>query len=166
VCFRGWFQSSLLTAAACTGGAPYKAIVTHGFTLDENMRKMSKSVGNVISPQEIINGSTGPGKKAFPTPFGADVLRYWVASTDFATDVAVGPSIMTSVSESLRKIRNTARFLLGSLHDLSSAEKASLIFVCDAPRNETADALVQLWSKSPRQLWERDGLEGLTPLDR
>ena len=115
--------------------------------------------------QEVINGSSGPGKKMFPTPYGADVLRYWVASTDFSTDVAVGPSIIASVSESLRKIRNTARFLLGSLSQLTPQEQATLMAVSGV-KSTSADELAQLWSKSPSQLWSDAGLSSLTPLDR
>jgi isoleucyl-tRNA synthetase len=100
---RGWFQSSLLVAVAVRGKAPYKEILTHGFTMDGEGRKMSKSVGNVIAPQEIID------------EFGADVLRLWVASTDYRNDIRCSKDIIKSHSETYRRIRNTERFLLGNL---------------------------------------------------
>ncbi|KFF41708.1 MAG: Isoleucyl-tRNA synthetase [Candidatus Atelocyanobacterium thalassa isolate SIO64986] len=111
---RGWFQSSLLTSVAVNGVAPYKTVLTHGFVLDQKGRKMSKSLGNVISPDLIING--GNNKKKEPA-YGADVLRLWVSSVDYSSDVLVGETIIKQVSDVYRKIRNTARFLLGNLHD-------------------------------------------------
>jgi isoleucyl-tRNA synthetase len=111
---RGWFQSSLLTSVAVNGQAPYKAVLTHGFTLDEQGRKMSKSVGNVVDPMVVING--GKNQKEEP-PYGADVLRLWVSSVDYSTDVPIGKNILKQLSDVYRKIRNTARFLLGNLHD-------------------------------------------------
>ncbi len=103
--YRGWFQSSLLTSVATKGVAPYKEVVTHGYTIDEQGRKMSKSIGNVIAPQEIINES------------GADVLRLWVLSSDYKSDVSVSKSIIKQVTEVYRKIRNTARYILGNIYD-------------------------------------------------
>jgi isoleucyl-tRNA synthetase len=100
---RGWFQSSLLTAVAQKGHAPYKAVLTHGFTVDEKGRKMSKSLGNTIAPQKVVS------------TLGADVLRLWVASTDYANEIAVSDEILKRMSDSYRRIRNTARFLLGNL---------------------------------------------------
>jgi isoleucyl-tRNA synthetase len=167
---RGWFQSSLITAVAATSGAPYREIITHGFTLDEHGRKMSKSLGNIILPSDIIDGrppapaagavtstavapaagspnggaakggkgdkpkaggggkgaaaakgtAAAPGKGdagAFGVGHGVDVLRYWVASSDYTRDTTIGPAVMTTITEAVRKIRNTARFLLGNLHD-------------------------------------------------
>ncbi|MGF1513688.1 MAG: isoleucine--tRNA ligase [Elainellaceae cyanobacterium] len=111
---RGWFQSSLLTSVATNGCAPYKTVLTHGFTLDEQGRKMSKSVGNVVDPAVIIEG--GKDKKQNP-PYGADVLRLWVSSVDYSSDMPLGKSILKQLSDIYRKIRNTARFLLGNLHD-------------------------------------------------
>jgi len=102
---RGWFQSSLLTSVAMNGKAPYRSVLTHGYVVDGQGRKMSKSVGNVIYPQEIID------------EFGADVLRLWVASSDFKGDVRVSRNILLQLSEVYRKIRNTIRFLLGNLAD-------------------------------------------------
>ena len=103
--YRGWFQSSILTSVATKGKAPYKEVVTHGYTIDEQGRKMSKSVGNVIAPQEIINES------------GADVLRLWVLSSDYKSDVSVSKGIIKQVTEVYRKIRNTARYILGNTYD-------------------------------------------------
>ncbi|KAG2198396.1 hypothetical protein INT47_009801, partial [Mucor saturninus] len=111
---RGWFQSSLLTSIAVTGKAPYGTLVTHGFALDEKGQKMSKSIGNTLDPELITHG--GKDKKKNPA-YGSDVLRYWVANCEYTRDVTIGPSIIGIVSESLRKIRTTARFLLGNLHD-------------------------------------------------
>ena len=100
---RGWFQSSLKTAIAINGTAPYKAVLTHGFTVDENGRKMSKSIGNVISPQKVIN------------ELGADVLRLWVASADFSAEMTVSDEILKRAGESYRRIRNTARYFLSNI---------------------------------------------------
>ncbi len=104
---RGWFQSSLLTSMALEGQACVRTIVTHGYTVDEKGQKMSKSVGNVIAPQEIIN------------EFGVEVLRLWVASLDYADDLTVSRALFANVQEVYRKIRNTARFLLANLYDFS-----------------------------------------------
>ncbi len=103
--YRGWFQSSLLTSVATTGEAPYKTVLTHGMILDDESRKMSKSLGNGISPQDVIK------------QYGADVLRLWVASTDYQTDVHISNDILKQISESYRKIRNTARYILGNISD-------------------------------------------------
>ena len=113
---RGWFQSSLLTSVAVNGIAPYKTVLTHGFTLDANGYKMSKSLGNVIDPNVIING--GKNHKQDP-PYGADVLRLWVSSVDYSSDVPIGNTILKQLSDIYRKIRNTARFLLGNIHDFN-----------------------------------------------
>ncbi len=114
---RGWFQSSLLTSIAVNKRAPYKKVLTHGFALDEKGRKMSKSLGNVVDPQVIING--GPNQKKQP-PYGADVLRLWVSSVDYSVDVPIGESILRQLGDVYRKVRNTARYLLGNLHDFDS----------------------------------------------
>lgn len=103
--YRGWFQSSLLTSVATKGKAPYKEVLTHGYTVDEQGRKMSKSLGNGIDPQEMIN------------QFGADILRMWVLSSDFKSDVSISKDIMKQVAEVYRKIRNTARYILGNISD-------------------------------------------------
>lgn len=105
--YRGWFNSSLTTAVAVTGKAPYKGILSHGFTLDGEGRKMSKSLGNVILPSKVIN------------QLGADIVRLWVASVDYQSDVRVSDAILKQVSEVYRKIRNTFRFLLGNLNDFN-----------------------------------------------
>ena len=102
---RGWFQSSLLVSTAITGHAPYQSVLTHGFTVDGQGRKMSKSVGNVIGPQEIID------------TLGADVLRLWVASTEYEAEMGISKEILTRTTDSYRRIRNTARFLVGNLND-------------------------------------------------
>nr|WP_306425742.1 isoleucine--tRNA ligase [Gloeomargarita lithophora] len=111
---RGWFQSSLLTCIAVNGFAPYKKVLTHGFVLDEQGRKMSKSLGNVVDPLLVING----GKNSQKEPaYGADVLRLWVASVNYADDVPLGNTILNQMADVYRKIRNTARFLLSNLYD-------------------------------------------------
>ena len=107
---RGWFQSSLKTAIAINGTAPYKAVLTHGFTVDEHGRKMSKSIGNVISPQKVIND------------MGADVLRLWVASADFSSEMTVSDEILTRAGDSYRRIRNTARYFLSNLDGFNPAD--------------------------------------------
>ena len=103
--YRGWFQSSLLTSVATKGRAPYKEVLTHGYTVDEQGRKMSKSIGNVVAPQEVIKES------------GADVLRLWVLASDYKSDVSVSKNIIKQVTEVYRKIRNTARYILGNIYD-------------------------------------------------
>lgn len=105
--YRGWFNSSLSTGVAHTGKSPYKTCVTHGFVLDGDGRKMSKSLGNVIDPLKIIN------------QMGADILRLWVASVDYQSDVRISNDMMKQVSESYRKIRNTIRFMLGNISDFN-----------------------------------------------
>uniref|UniRef100_A0A7S3G5Q9 Isoleucyl-tRNA synthetase n=1 Tax=Palpitomonas bilix TaxID=652834 RepID=A0A7S3G5Q9_9EUKA len=150
---RGWFQSSLLTSVASTsavdedgkrewGGAPYRAIYTHGFVLDGEGRKMSKSVGNVVSPQMVVNGTgdaaaSGGGKKGkgvkgkgkgkgggggkWPA-YGADVLRWWAVSVDSTRDVAMSREGMEKTFENVRRLRNTIRYLLGNLNDFHPAD--------------------------------------------
>lgn len=102
---RGWFQSSLLTSVATRGRAPYNAVLTHGFVVDGEGKKMSKSVGNVIFPQEIIS------------KFGADILRLWVSSADYQADIRISNDILKQLSEVYRKIRNTFRYILGNLNN-------------------------------------------------
>ncbi len=118
---RGWFQSSLLTSVATQGQAPYKTVLTHGFTLDEQGRKQSKSLGNVVDPMIVIEG--GKNQQQEP-PYGADILRLWVSSVDYTNDVPIGKNILKQMSDVYRKIRNTARFLLGNLHDFDPAKDA------------------------------------------
>ncbi|MFN5514816.1 MAG: isoleucine--tRNA ligase [Cyanobacteriota bacterium] len=118
---RGWFQSSLLTSVAVHNQAPYRTVLTHGFVLDEQGRKMSKSLGNVVDPYQIING--GKNQKQEPA-YGADVLRLWAASVDYANDVLIGQGMLKQLTDVRNKIRNTARFLLGNLHDFDPAQDA------------------------------------------
>lgn len=118
---RGWFQSSLLTSVAVNNQAPYKNVVTCGFVLDENGRKMSKSLGNIIDPQMIIDG--GKDQKKDP-PYGADVLRLWASSVDYSADMSIGKTSIKQMGDVRGKIRNTARFLLGNLHDFDPAKDA------------------------------------------
>ena len=116
---RGWFQSSLLTSVATMGIAPYKTVLTNGFVLDEGGRKMSKSLGNVVDPATIIEG--GNNQKKEP-PYGADLLRLWVSSVDYSSDVPIGQTILQQLADVYRKIRNTTRFLLGNLHDFDPVQ--------------------------------------------
>ena len=106
---RGWFQSSLLTSVASTGEAPYKNVLTHGFTVDAQGMKMSKSKGNVIAPQKIVNN------------LGADIIRLWVASSDYTAEMNVSDDILKQTADSYRRIRNTARYLLSNLSDFNPA---------------------------------------------
>ena len=103
---RGWFQVSLIPSVALRGRAPYEQVLTHGFVMDGEGRKMSKSLGNVVAPQEVIER------------YGADILRLWVASCDYREDVRISETILAQVAESYRKIRNTFRYLLANLHDV------------------------------------------------
>ena len=107
---RGWFQSSLIEACGTRGRAPYDTVLTHGFVLDEDGRKMSKSLGNVIPPQQIMEQS------------GADILRLWVVGSDYSEDVRIGPEILKRHSDAYRRLRNTLRYLLGALDGYSHAE--------------------------------------------
>lgn len=100
---RGWFMSSLMISTAMNGKAPYKQVLTHGFTVDGKGRKMSKSIGNVIAPQQVTN------------KLGADILRLWVASTDYSGEMTVSDEILNRSADAYRRIRNTARFLLANL---------------------------------------------------
>jgi len=130
---RGWFQSSLLTSVAVNGHAPYKRVLTHGFALDEKGRKMSKSLGNVVDPAVLVEG--GKNEKQEPA-YGADVLRLWVSSVDYSADVPLGPGIVKQLADVYRKVRNTARYLLGNLHDFDprpQAEGGNAIAIEDLP---------------------------------
>ncbi|NET89923.1 MAG: isoleucine--tRNA ligase [Kamptonema sp. SIO1D9] len=118
---RGWFQSSLLTSVATNNIAPYQTVLTHGFILDEKGRKMSKSLGNTVDPLTVIEG--GKNQKQEPS-YGADVLRLWVSSVDYSSDVPLGQNILKQLSDVYRKIRNTSRFLIGNLHDFDPAKDA------------------------------------------
>jgi isoleucyl-tRNA synthetase len=118
---RGWFQSSLLTSVANNGIAPFKTVLTHGFVLDEKGRKMSKSLGNIVDAMVVMDG--GKNQQKDPA-YGADVVRLWVSSVDYTTDVLIGPNILKQLSDAARKIRNTARFLLGNIHDFDPTKDA------------------------------------------
>jgi isoleucyl-tRNA synthetase/very-short-patch-repair endonuclease len=111
---RGWFHSSLLESCGTRGRAPYDAVLTHGFTLDEHGRKMSKSLGNVTVPQKVI------------AEHGADILRLWVGSVDYSDDQRIGPEILKSITDNYRKLRNTIRWMLGSLAHFSASERVAL----------------------------------------
>lgn len=106
---RGWFQSSLLTSVAIHGRAPYKQVLTHGFTVDADGRKMSKSLGNVVAPQQVLK------------TLGADILRLWVSATDYRQEMSVSDEILKRVADAYRRIRNTCRFMLGNLHGFDPA---------------------------------------------
>ncbi|MDQ0416411.1 isoleucyl-tRNA synthetase [Croceifilum oryzae] len=108
--YRGWFNSSLSTSVATTGKAPYKQVVSHGYVLDGEGRKMSKSIGNVVDPNKVAN------------QYGADILRLWVSSVDYQSDVRISDPLIKQVAEVYRKLRNTFRFLLGNLADFDPAE--------------------------------------------
>ncbi|TNF59902.1 MAG: isoleucine--tRNA ligase [Rhodobacteraceae bacterium] len=110
---RGWFHSSLLQSVGTQGRAPYRNVVTHGFTLDEKGMKMSKSLGNIIAPQAVID------------QYGADILRLWVAQTDYTADQRIGPEILKGTADSYRRLRNTMRFMLGSLADFTEADRVA-----------------------------------------
>ncbi len=118
---RGWFQSSLLESCGTRGHAPYKAVLTHGMTLDKNGKKMSKSLGNTLDPQKIINVN------------GADILRLWAASVDFTEDHRIGDEIIKGVTDSYRKLRNTFRYMIGGLNDFQDSERVA---VADMPELE------------------------------
>ena len=109
---RGWFHSSLLTSVAMHGRAPYRGVLTHGFTVDEKGRKMSKSIGNTLVPQKLTS------------TLGADVVRLWIAATDYANEMSVSDEILKRMADSYRRIRNTVRFLLGNMHGFDPAQHA------------------------------------------
>ena len=107
---RGWFQSSLLTAIAMYGKAPYRTVLTHGFTVDSKGQKMSKSRGNVVAPQKVVNA------------LGADILRLWVAATDYSVEMNVSDEILKRTADAYRRLRNTSRFLLANLDGFDPAQ--------------------------------------------
>jgi isoleucyl-tRNA synthetase len=119
---RGWFHSSLLESAGTRGRAPYDIVLTHGFTLDENGRKMSKSLGNTVEPQKVIKDS------------GADILRLWVCATDYADDQRIGPEILKNTVETYRKLRNSIRWMLGTLHHFRADETVAFADMPDLER--------------------------------
>ncbi|MCL5779141.1 isoleucine--tRNA ligase [Limibaculum sp. FT325] len=108
---RGWFHSSMLQGCGTMGRAPYKTVVTHGFTLDEKGQKMSKSLGNTVAPQEVIK------------QYGADILRLWVAQSDYTADLRIGPEILKGTADSYRRLRNTLRYMLAALDGFDAAER-------------------------------------------
>ena len=110
---RGWFHSSLLESCGTRGRAPYDAVLTHGFVLDEEGRKMSKSLGNVVSPQEVV------------AQYGADILRLWVVGSDYSEDLRIGPEIIKTQVDVYRRLRNTLRYLLGALDGFTEAERVA-----------------------------------------
>ena len=118
---RGWFHSSILQACGTKGHAPYRSVVTHGFTLDAKGNKMSKSLGNTIVPEDVVK------------QYGADILRLWVAQTDYTADQRIGPEILKGTADSYRRLRNTMRFMLGSLADFTEADRVE---PADMPRLE------------------------------
>jgi isoleucyl-tRNA synthetase len=118
---RGWFHSSMLQACGTKGRAPYRGVLTHGFTLDEKGMKMSKSLGNTVAPQEVIG------------EYGADILRLWVAQSDYTQDLRIGKEILKGVADSYRRLRNTLRYMLGALKDFSEAERVD---IADMPEGE------------------------------
>jgi isoleucyl-tRNA synthetase len=148
---RGWFQSSLLTSVATRGTAPYKTVLTHGFIVDGSGKKMSKSLGNAILPQEIVE------------KYGADILRLWVASTDYRGDVSITQTIISNLSESYRRIRNTARFLLANLSGFDPKRDT-------VPRPELAEVdqyiLMKLARVVEKGTAEFDGYEFHLPMIR
>ncbi len=116
---RGWFQSSLLASVGTRGKAPYRAVLTHGFTVDGQGKKMSKSLGNVVAPQEVIKSN------------GAEILRLWVSAEDYRDDVRISKEILDRLTEAYRKIRNTCRFLLGNIHDFDGNDYSTELLEID-----------------------------------
>ncbi len=131
---RGWFHTSLLESCGTRGRAPYDAVLTHGFVLDEKGRKMSKSLGNVVDPQKVMDQS------------GADILRLWVVASDYSQDLSIGPNILKQMSDLYRRLRNTLRYLLGNLSGFSDAERMD---VTDMPELERW-VLHRLWQLDKR----------------
>jgi len=130
---RGWFHSSLLEGCGTRGRAPYDAVLTHGFVLDQNGRKMSKSMGNVTSPEDVNN------------QLGADILRLWVVGSDYSDDLRIGPDILKSHSDVYRRLRNTLRFLLGNLDGFKESERLDFAQMPELERSVL------------HRLWEIDG---------
>jgi isoleucyl-tRNA synthetase len=130
---RGWFHSSLLESCGTRGRAPYEAVLTHGFVLDEQGRKMSKSLGNVVAPQDVMK------------QYGADILRIWVVASDYSDDLKIGPETLKHHAEAYRRLRNTLRYLLGALDGFSAAERLP----------ERDMPALERWVL--HRLWEMDG---------
>ncbi len=140
---RGWFQSSLLESCGTRGRAPYEAVLTHGFVLDEKGHKMSKSAGNVVAPQEVMD------------TLGADILRLWVATSDYTVDLRIGPEILKSQADSYRRLRNTLRYILGNLAGFSEDERVARQ---DMPELERW-VLHRLWELDRRMRKVLDGFD-------
>jgi len=140
---RGWFQSSLLESCGTRGRAPYEAVLTHGFVLDEKGHKMSKSAGNVVAPQEVMDS------------LGADILRLWVATSDYTVDLRIGPEILKSQADSYRRLRNTLRYVLGNLAGFSEDERVAR---GDMPELERW-VLHRLWELDQRMRAVLDGFD-------
>ncbi|PQP32861.1 isoleucine--tRNA ligase, partial [Desulfobacteraceae bacterium SEEP-SAG10] len=109
---RGWFHSSLLTAVGTRGAAPFESVLTHGFVVDAQGKKMSKSLGNVVAPDEVIQ------------KHGAEILRLWVSASDYRDDIRISENILKQLSDAYRRIRNTSRFMLGNLFDFDPGKDA------------------------------------------
>ncbi len=140
---RGWFHTSLLESAGTRGRAPFDAVLTHGFVLDEKGRKMSKSLGNVVAPQDVINQS------------GADILRLWVVASDYSQDLSIGPNILKQMGDLYRRLRNTLRYLLGNLAGFGAAERVE---PKDMPELERL-VLHRLWELDKRVRAACDGYD-------
>ncbi len=140
---RGWFHTSLLESCGTRGRAPFDAVLTHGFVLDEKGRKMSKSLGNVVAPQDVISQS------------GADILRLWVVASDYSQDLSIGPNILKQMGDLYRRLRNTLRYLLGNLAGFSAAER---IAVQEMPELERW-VLHRLWELDKRVRAACDGYD-------
>ena len=138
---RGWFQSSLLTSVATTGHAPYKSVLTHGYVVDGEGRKMSKSVGNTVAPQDVIK------------QYGADIIRLWAASSDYKADIRISKEILKQLSEVYRKIRNTIRYILGNTNDFDY-EKDKVPFDQMLELDRWALMHMQLLKKEVKQAYE------------
>jgi isoleucyl-tRNA synthetase len=138
---RGWFHSSLLTAVAVRGGAPYEAVLTHGFVLDAQGKAMSKSLGNTVAPEEVI-------KK-----YGADVLRLWVSAADYRDDVRIGDEIVAGLAEGYRKIRNTIRYALGALDDFDPTKDAVAVEDLE-PLDRWALSKLAAWDEKVKAAYE------------
>jgi isoleucyl-tRNA synthetase len=138
---RGWFHSALLTSVAIRGGAPYEAVLTHGFVLDGQGKAMSKSVGNVVAPEEII-------KK-----YGADILRLWVSAADYRDDVRIGDEILAGLAEGYRKIRNTVRYMLGAVDGFDPARDAVPVEDLE-PLDRWALAKLAAWDEKVKAAYE------------
>ena len=134
---RGWFQSSLVTSVAAGQGAPYRTVLTHGFLVDESGKKLSKSLGNFPPIGEVID------------QFGADIIRLWVSAEDFRGDVSWSPKIMKQFSDSYRRFRNTWRFLLGNLNDLTVSD-----IVPEAERFEIDRYIMARWRQAAKRVWD------------